>query len=168
MPNHRFVSLAFVVTALFLAPALSSSAPADFTAFLATLDAAQLELQNGRPANFKALWSHRDDVTLSGGFGGPIEKGWDAVSRRLDWVGTQFSNGTNRIERIVSNEAGDLGYVVQAEHLRFRVPATVERIDDRLPGDDDLPPRGRAMAADPSAGGLAARQAAITRSQARA
>jgi ketosteroid isomerase-like protein len=122
MPNHRFVSLAFVVTALFLAPALSSSAPADLTAFLATLDAAQLELQNGRPANFKALWSHRDDVTLSGGFGGPIEKGWDAVSRRLDWVGTQFSNGTNRIERIVSNEAGDLGYVVQAEHLRFRVP----------------------------------------------
>jgi ketosteroid isomerase-like protein len=122
MPNHRFVSLAFVVTALFLAPALSSSAPADLTAFLATLDAAQLELQNGRPANFKALWSHRDDVTLSGGFGGPIEKGWDAVSRRLDWVGTQFSNGTNRIERIVSNEAGDLGYVVQAEHLRLRVP----------------------------------------------
>jgi len=122
MPNRRSVSLAFLVAALSLAPALSRSAPAGLTAFLATLDAAQLELQNGRPANFKALWSHRDDVTLSGGFGGPIEKGWDAVSRRLDWVGTQFSNGTNRIERIVSNEAGDLGYVVQAEHLRFRVP----------------------------------------------
>ena len=122
MPNRRSVSLAFLVAVLSLAPALSRSAPAGLTAFLATLDAAQLELQNGRPATFKALWSHRDDVTLSGGFGGPIEKGWDAVSRRLDWVGTQFSNGTNRIERIVSNEAGDLGYVVQAEHLRFRVP----------------------------------------------
>ena len=48
--------------------------------------------------------------------------GWEAVSRRLDWVGTQFSNGTNRIERLVSNVSGDLGYVVQTEHLKFRVP----------------------------------------------
>ena len=59
------------------APALTP-ATADFTAFLATVDAAQLELQNGRPAPFKALWSHADDITLSGGFGGAIEKGWNA------------------------------------------------------------------------------------------
>ena len=103
------------------APALTS-ATVDFTAFLATVDAAQLELQNGRPAPFKALWSHADDITLSGGFGGAIEKGWNAVSRRLDWVGTQFSNGTNRIQRLVSNVSGDLGYVIQTEHLQFRVP----------------------------------------------
>lgn len=108
-----------VVHAQARGPAL---APEDFTAFLAKVDAAQLELQNGRPAAFKALWSRADDVTLSGGLGGAIEKGWDAVSRRLDWVGTQFSNGTNRIERIVTNASGDLGYVIQAEHLRFRVP----------------------------------------------
>lgn len=96
--------------------------PPDFMAFLDTVDAAQRELQNGRPASFKALWSQADDVTLSGGLGGAIEKGWDAVSRRLDWVGTQFSNGTSRIERIVAYASGDVGYVVQAEHLRFRVP----------------------------------------------
>ena len=57
----------------------ASTAPADFAAFLATVDAAQLELQNGRPAAFKALWSQADDVTLSGGFGGTIEKGWPAI-----------------------------------------------------------------------------------------
>ena len=96
--------------------------PADLVSFLKRVDAAQLELQNGRPAPFKALWSHADDVTLSGGFGGTIEKGWEAVSRRLDWVGTQFSNGTNRIDRLVTYASGDLGYVVQAELLRFRVP----------------------------------------------
>ena len=96
--------------------------PADFSAFLDRVDAAQLELQNGRPAQFKALWSHADDVTLSGGLGGAIEKGWDAVSRRLDWVGTQFSNGVNRNERVVVNVIGDLGYVIQRESLKYRVP----------------------------------------------
>ena len=86
------------------------------------VDAAQVELQNGRPAAYKALWSRRDDITLSGGFGGTIEKGWEAIDRRLDWVATQFSNGTTRIERFVSNVSGGLGYVVQAEHVRYRVP----------------------------------------------
>lgn len=81
-------------------------------------------MQNGKPEAYKALWSHADDVTLSGGLGGAIEKGWPAVGKRLDWVGTQFANGTTRIERIVAHAGGDLGYLVQAEHLRYRVPAT--------------------------------------------
>jgi ketosteroid isomerase-like protein len=118
---------AALLAALFLAQVVdaqtrASAAPADFTAFLVRVDAAQLELQNGKAEAFKALWSHADDVTLSGGLGGAIEKGWDAVSRRLDWVGTQFSNGTNRIERLVTNVSGDLGYVIQREYLRYRVP----------------------------------------------
>ena len=90
--------------------------------FLKNVDAAQLELQNGKPEAFKSLWSQADDVTLSGGFGGKIEKGWKAVSARLDWVGTQFSNGTNNIERLVIGEKKDLAYAIQAEHLRFKVP----------------------------------------------
>jgi ketosteroid isomerase-like protein len=93
-----------------------------FHAMLTKVDAAQFELQNGRPTEFKALWSQADDVTLSGGFGGTIEKGWEQVSRRLDWVGAQFSKGTNTIERITFNANGDLGYVVQIEHIRFHVP----------------------------------------------
>lgn len=94
----------------------------EFQAMLARVDAAQLELQNGQPAPFKALWSHAGDVTLSGGFGGTIEKGWESISRRLDWVGAQFSKGTNTRERIVANANGDFGYIVQIEHLRFHVP----------------------------------------------
>ncbi len=90
------------------------------------MDAAQVELQNGKPAAFKALWSHAGDITLSGGFGGTIEKGWEQISRRLDWVGTQFSDGSNTIERLVAIESGALGYVVQIEHFRFRVPGQAE------------------------------------------
>lgn len=108
------------------APVQASTAASGFQAMLATLDAAQLELQNGKVDAFKALWSRRDDVTLSGGLGGTIEKGWDAVGRRLDWVGTQFSNGSNTIERLVAQESGDLGYVVQLEHLRYTVPGQAQ------------------------------------------
>jgi ketosteroid isomerase-like protein len=93
----------------------------EFLAMIKAVDAAQLELQNGRPAAFKALWSRADDITLSGGFGGKIEKGWDQVSRRLDWVGTQFSKGSHTTELIASTMSGQLGYLVQIEHLRFHV-----------------------------------------------
>ena len=96
--------------------------PNDFVAFLSRMDTAQIELQNGRADAYKALWSHSTEVTLSGGLGGAIEKGWDAVGRRLDWVATQFSNGTNRIERVAMHANGDLAYLVQAEHLKYRVP----------------------------------------------
>jgi ketosteroid isomerase-like protein len=108
--------------AAFAAPSGAESPNAEFQAMLVKMDAAQLELQNGKAEAFKALWSHADDVTLSGGFGGSVEKGWEQISRRLDWVGAQFSNGTNTHERVVANVSGDLGYIVQMEHLRFRVP----------------------------------------------
>ncbi len=116
--------LAFAFSCVAAPKATEGQAKIDkqFQAALTQVDAAQRELQNGRPEAFKALWSHADDVTLSGGFGGAIEKGWEKVSRRLDWVGTQFSNGTNTIERIVAKANGDLGYVVQIERVRFNVP----------------------------------------------
>lgn len=94
----------------------------EFLAALTAVDAAQRELQRGNAAAFKALWSHSDDITLSGGFGGTVEKGWAQISQRLDWVGAQFSNGANTIERLVTHSDGKLGYVVQIEHLRFQVP----------------------------------------------
>lgn len=143
MRNTRSVSLAilmiFVVTAFGALcvvglmsvrtqaqTAREKKASGKFRAMLAKVDAAQLELQNGRPAAFKALWSHADDTTLSGGFGGTIEKGWEQISRRLDWVGTQFSKGSHTIERLVADESGDLGYVVQIEHLSFHVPGQAQ------------------------------------------
>jgi ketosteroid isomerase-like protein len=102
--------------------ARTGSPPAEFDAMLARVDGAQLELQNGSPQAFKSLWSRADDITLAGGFGGSVEKGWDQISRRLDWVGAQFSKGTHAHQRIVSGVSGDLGYVVQTEQIRFHVP----------------------------------------------
>lgn len=94
----------------------------EFLAALIVMDAAQLELQHGNAAAYKALWARTDDVTLVGGFGGMVEKGWERVSQRLDWAAAQFSNGTNTIERLITHTNGQLAYVVQIEHIRFQVP----------------------------------------------
>ena len=140
MKVSRCIQLAIMAGALAafsLPPDLSTKAARDpgarstrpgeaFKDMLARVDAAQLELQNGRPAAFKALWSRADDVTLSGGFGGTIEKGWERVGSRLDWAGAQFSKGSNTVERLVASESGDLGYVVQLEHIRFRAPGQAQ------------------------------------------
>jgi ketosteroid isomerase-like protein len=96
----------------------------EFESFLGKLDAAQLELQNGKAEAFKSIWSQADDITLSGGFGGTIEKGWPSISKRLDWVGANFAKGKNSIERLVANQSGKLAYVVQLEHINFIAPET--------------------------------------------
>lgn len=109
-------------TAIFLAGCAAHTnvrgAPA-FEAFLARADKAQLEFQQGNPGPYKSLWSHRPDVTLAGGFGGAFERGWDRVSRRLDWASSQFRDGRNRIRRLASGSSGDIGYLVQTEELAF-------------------------------------------------
>ena len=94
----------------------------EFRAMLVKLDAAQQEFHNGRPDALKAIWSHADDVTLAGGSGGAIEKGWEHVSRRLDWASSQYTKGVQTNERITVKVSGDFAYVVQLEHIRFHVP----------------------------------------------
>jgi len=100
----------------------TASLQREFEAALARADAAQLELQNGRPDAYKALWSHSDRVTLTGGFGGEIEQGWERVAARLDWASRQFSGGSHRIDRMAADVAGDMAYVVQREHIVYTPP----------------------------------------------
>ena len=103
----------------------------DFDAFLAKADAAQREFQQGNPALYKAMWSHQPDVTLAGGFGGSFEQGWDRGSARLDWASAQFRNGRNEIQRLTSGTGGDIGYLVQTEHLTFNTPGQTDVVERR-------------------------------------
>ena len=110
-----------------LAGAGCASAPpgtdaSDFQRFLDRVDSAQRELQQGRPEAYKSLWSRGSDVTLGGGFGGGFERGWDGVSKRLDWAGSQFSSARNEIQRIAFAASGDLGYLVQSERIHYTAP----------------------------------------------
>jgi len=99
-----------------------TSANAEFETMLAKLDAAQQEFHNGRPGAVKALWSHANDVTLAGGSGGAIEKGWEHVSPRLDWASSQYTKAVQTNDRITATVSGTFAYVVQLEHIRFHVP----------------------------------------------
>lgn len=94
----------------------------DFAEFLSRVDSAQVQLQQGVPEPYKALWSHGEDITLAGGFGGRIEQGWTQVSKRLDWAGSNFVNGRNEIRRLAFSASGDVGYLVQTEHVIFSTP----------------------------------------------
>jgi ketosteroid isomerase-like protein len=118
----RYTITLILFLELLARPVGQSALPPAFEAFLDAVDRAQVQLQNGDATTFKALWAQSDEVTLAGGFGGPVSKGWQQVSYRLDAVGRQFSGGRHQTTRIVASASADLGYVVQLEHVDYRVP----------------------------------------------
>jgi ketosteroid isomerase-like protein len=105
--------------------ALGPLADSEWTDFIAKLEAAEHDFAQGRPAAFKDLWSHSDDVSICGAFGG-VESGWDKVGSRLDWASSQFSEGTRSREEIRSAVGTEFAYLVQTEHIRFRIPGRTE------------------------------------------
>ena len=89
-------------------------------------EAAEHEFAQGHPAAFKALWSHSDDVSICGAFGG-VESGWDKVASRLDGPSSGSFQMVRAIERKLSPRSGPtLAPIVQTEHIRFRVPGRAE------------------------------------------
>ena len=98
---------------------------ADWSAFIAKLEAAEEGFVQGRPAAFQALWSRADDVTLCGGFGG-VERGWKNVTDRLSWVSQKYSDGTRTREEISRMVGGDFAYLVQREVIHSRLGSQVE------------------------------------------
>ncbi len=129
----RSTLILFLALAAAAASSFAQSAgklPKEFESFLKAADAAQVDLQQGKAAAYKGLWSNADDVTLSGGFGGKVEKGWAKVSERLEWAASQFNKGTNTIERVAAYADGRLGYLVQLEHIKFKSPSGADTTRD--------------------------------------
>ena len=98
----------------------------EWRAFMTALETAEHEFAQGRPAAFKALWSHGDEVSLCGGFGG-MESGWNNVAARLDWASSRISEGTRTSKQIRSTVGADFAYIVQTERICFRVPGRTEQ-----------------------------------------
>ena len=113
------ILLCLMLTALALDGTMQTPRSGSLDEFLSRVEAAQRELVQGRPEPFKALWSQSSDVTLTGGLGGAIEKGWEGVSARLSWVGSQYREGTRTHEQVARGEDRDIAYVVQRETIRF-------------------------------------------------
>ena len=107
------------------------SGGSEWIAFIAKLEAAEDEFARGRFAAFKELWSHANDVTLCGGFGG-VACGWENVAARLDWDGSKYSDGRRSREEVSCAIGGDFAYIVQKEVICFRVPGQTEESRQEL------------------------------------
>ncbi|HEX7230934.1 MAG TPA: nuclear transport factor 2 family protein [Candidatus Binatia bacterium] len=99
---------------------MNSAVDSEWSTFIKKLETAEEEFVQGLPAAFLGLWSHSDDVTLCGGFGG-VEHGWQNVTDRLTWVSAKFAEGTRNREEISSFVGIDFAYLVQTEVIRSRV-----------------------------------------------
>jgi ketosteroid isomerase-like protein len=87
---------------------------ASVQAAIGRLHAAMAKVANGDVSAIKSLYSHTDDSTSFYGWGG-YEKGWDAVSRRWDWAGSQFKGGSVKHENISTVITPEMFFVTDIE-----------------------------------------------------
>lgn len=94
--------------------------PASLVAAIARLHGAMAKVANGDISAITALYSHADDATSFYGWGG-YEKGWEAVSKRWDWAGSQFKGGTVSYQPVTAAASADLAYTTDIETFRVRM-----------------------------------------------
>jgi hypothetical protein len=81
---------------------------------MAQLLTAQRDFMNGDATGLQRLYSHRDDVTVMGGFGG-FERGWAAVGPRLAWAASHFHGGDYSQQDISATRGSDVACLVCLE-----------------------------------------------------
>jgi ketosteroid isomerase-like protein len=91
-------------------------------AAMAQLLAAQRDFMNGDAGGLQRLYSHRDDVTVMGGFGG-FERGWAEVGPRLAWAASHFHGGDYHQEDISATVGADQSCLVSVERWARRQSA---------------------------------------------
>jgi ketosteroid isomerase-like protein len=85
-----------------------------WNAAMAELVAAQRDFMDGDATALQALYSHRDDVTVMGGFGG-FERGWAEVGPRLAWAASHFRGGEYSQQNISVTVGRDVACLVCLE-----------------------------------------------------
>ncbi len=103
----------------------------DFRAMLQRTVAALNALLTGDPQPFNGLWSHADDVSVLGGFGG-FEHGRDRVEQDTRLAASRFTSG-----QLTGIELVTLGASANGD-LAFSV--WIERAQARLTGSDAMIP----------------------------
>ena len=88
-------------------------APDDFAEMLKRYDRAMNRLVNGDPEPIKALYSHSDETSQCGAWGG-VDRGWAEVNARWDWVAAQFIPAENTLkqELVLTSVTAEMAYVV--------------------------------------------------------
>lgn len=83
-------------------------------AAMTELEVAQRAFMNGNASGLQALYSHGDDVTVMGGFGG-FERGWAEVGPRLAWAASHFYGGEYSQQNISMTVGRDVACLVCLE-----------------------------------------------------
>jgi ketosteroid isomerase-like protein len=79
------------------------------------------EFSRGDSEPIKALYSHRDDVTLANPFG-PAVRGWTQVSERLDFASSRFRDGeVASFESIAAYVSPGLACLLELERWQAKV-----------------------------------------------
>ena len=79
------------------------------------------EFMKGNPEPAKALWSHRDDATLTNPQGSAA-RGWDEVAEAMERAAsTRRDGGFLGFETLSKYATTDLAYVVELERLEAKV-----------------------------------------------
>ena len=99
---------------------LKKKSEREFELLVKQMQEANKDFSQGNPEALKSLWSHADDVTLVGGFGGAEAKGWKSVEPTLSQSSKKIPAGsTYSFENIASNLGTDMAYLLQSEHYRL-------------------------------------------------
>jgi hypothetical protein len=85
------------------------------------LTTAQRDFVNGDGTGIKRLFSHGEDVTVLGGFGG-FEHGWKEVGPRLDWAASHFAAGSYSQEILSATVGSDVACLVSLERWSYTTP----------------------------------------------
>ena len=100
--------------------------PPDLVEVIEQDDRALDAIVRGDQGPKKAVFSHRDDVTLANPLGPPA-RGWDQVEKTLDRSVPQMRDGEPiRFERIVEYADGDLAYILEFERWRGKAGSSDE------------------------------------------
>ncbi len=93
--------------------------------FWAAVKHANTAMVQGDAEPLKRIYSHREDITVLGGFGG-FENGWQEVGPRLDWAAAQFRNGTFEQKEVSVVVGSDLACTVTIERNQVNIAGKAE------------------------------------------
>lgn len=75
----------------------------------------------GDSGPLKALYSHRDDVSLANPFGPPV-RGWAQAAATMDRAALNYRDGrSTHFDRVAEYTTADLAYIVEEEHYEAKI-----------------------------------------------
>lgn len=92
----------------------------EWAKFIDMVHASNTEFAKGMVGEVtKAVWSHSNNATIFGGYGGFVEPGWDNVEAMLTATAKLAVDGTYSYMPIKSSINGDSAYILQTEQYVF-------------------------------------------------